>query len=76
MALIDAKLPDWPEDAQVRYLWKARGGRSGGKAVYGKCVKVSGLAAFLADGADYIVWLGADVVDAAGLTRWQVEAYQ
>ncbi len=53
----------------IEYVWKAAGGKSGGKAVLGKCTKLAGLARYLSgalDGAldgepvDFVVWLAAD----------------
>ena len=67
-----AKLRErFPEDlahlagVEVVYLWKAAGGKSGGKNVLGKTTKLAGLARFLSgadDGVpvDFVVWLAAD----------------
>lgn len=57
----------------VHFRWKAKGGKSKGAAVYGKCTKPSGL---LADysGADFIIWLAADYVRDARFTQRQIEA--
>lgn len=71
--LIEAKLPDWPEDCKVRFLWKAKGGRSGGKGIYGKTVKAGGLVAYGME-ADFVIWLAADLVHDMAFTNWQVEA--
>lgn len=67
------KLPDFPAEAGVRYLWKAQGGHTAGKGTYGKCVKASGLTEFLAD-ADYVIWLAHDFVSELRFTNYQVEA--
>lgn len=49
----------------IEYVWKAAGGKSGGKAVLGKTTKLAGLARYLSgalDGepVDFVVWLAAD----------------
>ena len=58
----------------IDYRWKKKGGKSGGNAVLGKCVKLSGLARHLALGAHFCVWLGADYVRAMKLDDRQIEA--
>ena len=58
----------------IEYRWKKKGGKSGGNAVLGKCVKLSGLARHLALGAHFCVWLGADYVRAMKLDDRQIEA--
>lgn len=64
----------YPEDfnhlhhANIIYLWKEKGGESGGYATLGKCIKPSGLTEYFASNpmgvemgkADYIVWCAAD----------------
>lgn len=64
------------------YYWKRDGGKSEGKPVYGKCVKVPPLARALsveedADEkipADFVIWLAADHINAALFSRFQLEA--
>lgn len=60
--------------ANIVYLWKREGGRSGGKANIGKCIKLSGHAKYFA-GSDFLIWIGADWVRALAMTRYAVEAY-
>lgn len=60
-------------DAKVRYLWKAKGGKSAGKDRLGACQKPSGLLAFFS-GDDFVIWLGLDNCLAHRLTNRQVEA--
>lgn len=54
------------DGANILYLWKEKGGESGGMATLGKCIKPSGLAGYFAAEADdadrvhYIVWAAAD----------------
>lgn len=61
---------------ELRCLWKATGGKSGGKNVLGKCQKLSGLARFLSveDGVpvDFVIWLAADHL--AGYDERAIEA--
>lgn len=61
------------KDLTIKYLWKAKGGAKGGKAVMGKCVKPSGLAGYYA-GADFVIWLAADHAWAYELKDEQIEA--
>lgn len=63
----------------ITYLWKRKGGNSAGKAIFGKCVKVSGMVEYFAAQTrrrhvDYVIWLAADNVSNAGLAAWQLEA--
>lgn len=60
----DGLIAQWPElnfiaSYEVRFLWKASGGRSGGAPKLGKCVLTSGLVEFFG-GIDWVVWLSAD----------------
>jgi len=56
------------EQANVIYLWKEKGGESGGRATLGKCIRPTGLAKFFAckadseitEKVDYFVWAAAD----------------
>lgn len=50
---------------EIRCLWKASGGKSGGKNVLGKCQKLTGLARYFSGeesgvSVDFIIWLAAD----------------
>jgi putative metallopeptidase len=55
-------------EANVIYLWKEKGGDSGGRATLGKCIRPTGLAKHFAirsdesegEKVDYIVWAAAD----------------
>ncbi len=58
---------------KIAYRWKASGGQGGGKLTLGKCVKATGLVKHFS-GEDFIVWLAADHLALAKLTRFQVEA--
>ncbi len=58
---------------KVEYLWRYAGGKSGGKATLGKCVRPSGLPKYYSE-ADFIVWLAADNCRAAFLDAYQLEA--
>jgi hypothetical protein len=60
-------------DLTVAYLWKKSGGKRGGHGVYGKTAKRSGLVAAFTS-ADYIVWLAADHIAAAGYDQRQITA--
>lgn len=70
--LIAAKLPDFPE-CEVRYLWKGKGSRTNGKAVFGKTLKTSGLTGYFGH-SDYVIWLAADFVGDTPFSNFQVEA--
>lgn len=61
------------KEFEVVYLWKAKGGGSGGRLTLGKCVKASGLARHFSN-ADFVIWLAADNVAAYRLTPRQIEA--
>lgn len=58
----------------IDFRWKAKGGKSGGNLIMGKCVKLSGLVRHYALGAHFTVWLAADHCAAQRYTRWQIEA--
>lgn len=71
-------ISQWPElqflaDFEIRFLWKAKGGKSGGNMTMGKCVLASGLVEHFS-GVDWIVWLGADNCRMAELNDEGVEA--
>ncbi len=57
--------------AEIVYLWKKKGGNSGGKERLGYCKKPSGELKFFAE-ADFLVVLGAD--NCEGLNRYQITA--
>lgn len=58
-------------NANIVYLWKSKGGESGGRAILGKCVSPSGLVDYFAcqaetavesrsDKVDFVIWAAAD----------------
>lgn len=55
------------------WLWRAKGGNSGGNDVLAKIVQPSGLARFYA-GVDFVIWVGWDNLVSREPQRWQVEA--
>lgn len=55
------------------YLWKKQGGKSKGRAIFGKTSKPSGLLRHFAS-ADFVIWLAADHCRAAGYDDRQLEA--
>lgn len=69
-------------EANILYLWKQKGGASGGKATLGKCVRPTGLAKHFAmkndDGlpvkVDFVVWAAADYARKYELTTRQIQA--
>lgn len=63
----------WATEVGMSYFWKDKGGTSQGKAVLGKCVKLSGLAK-VGIGGDFAIWLAADTARDVRLTAWQMEA--
>lgn len=60
-------------EVEVAYLWKKSGGKRGGKGVYGKTSKSSGLLTAFTE-AEAVVWLAADHVADAGYSARQIEA--
>lgn len=60
-------------DFSIEFMWKRKGGESGGNSVLGRCVKVGGLAGFYAD-HQFLIWVAADHARDFRLTRHQVEA--
>jgi ssDNA-binding Zn-finger/Zn-ribbon topoisomerase 1 len=60
-------------DARIHFLWKAKGGKSGGREVWGKCKKPGGELAYYSD-ADYIILFSADHCFKNGLKNWQILA--
>ncbi|MCC7369669.1 MAG: hypothetical protein IT306_14665 [Chloroflexi bacterium] len=57
----------------VTYLWKRQGGKSKGRATFGKCSKPSGLLKHFSE-AHFVVWLAADHCRAAGYGDREIEA--
>lgn len=60
-------------DVEVAYFWKKTGGKRGGKGVFGKAIKPSGLLTAFTT-ADAVIWLAADHVAEADYTPRQIEA--
>jgi hypothetical protein len=60
-------------DATVHFLWKAKGGKSGGKLVLGKCKKPSGELKFYSD-ADFVILFSADHCHKLRLKNYQILA--
>ena len=59
--------------ANILYLWKAKGGKSGGKPTLGKTTKASGLVQYYSR-ADFILWFAADHCREMAITNYQMEA--
>jgi hypothetical protein len=57
----------------VPILWKKAGGKSKGKATFGKCQKPSGLLSYFSK-ADFVIVLGADHVRDDAFTDAQIRA--
>lgn len=60
-------------DTNIGYAWKRKGGESVGKAVFGKCVKTSGLVRHFSE-QTFVVWLAADHCREWAFTNRQLEA--
>lgn len=73
-ALILRKFPDLDGVTTVTFLWKSRGGASGGNRTLGKCVKNSGLVRHYSNHTDYTVWVAADHLRQLRFTRYELEA--
>ena len=58
----------------IDYRWKRQGGTSGGNLIFGKCVRLSGVAKHYAKGAHFLIWLAADHCEAYGYDDKQIEA--
>lgn len=56
---------------RLTYLWKRKGGTSGGVAVLGKTISAGGLVRFVT-GAEFVIWLAAD--NCEGFTNYALEA--
>lgn len=68
----------WPELSflagfEIRVLWKAEGGASRGRLLYGKCAKPSGMTKYFAL-CDWVIWLAADNCRASLFDDRQIEA--
>lgn len=55
------------------FLWRAKGGASGGLATLGKTTKASGLVRYFGE-QDLVIWLAADHCRDMALSRHQIEA--
>lgn len=60
-------------ECAVKYFWRDKGGKSKGRPVLGKVVKLSGLTRHGLE-ADFAVWIAADHCREVGLTHRQMEA--
>lgn len=60
-------------EARVAFLWKRKGGKTGGRLKFGQCQKPTGLLAYFSN-LDFAVWLAADHCTATMFTNLQVEA--
>lgn len=60
-------------DVEIVYLWKAKGGKSGGGDRLGYCAKQSGLVRHFSE-AEWVVWLAADNCRLYVLSNRQIEA--
>lgn len=63
----------WPEfyelsDLDIKYVWQKKGTLKAGKAVFGKCTKVSGLAEFFGE-CNYVIAIAADLCRAYDFDR-------
>lgn len=61
-------------DMTIMYFWKKKGGKKDGMPVLGMCRKVTGPLKALAPGADFMIYMSADLWDAHGVTAYQAEA--
>ncbi len=73
-------------NGRIIYLWKAKGGKSGGRNTLGKCIKLSGLAKYLSQTDDYhddngnrvpydfVIWTAADHCRDGFISNYQFEA--
>lgn len=60
-------------NCSIAYLWKRKGGKSGGRAILGKATIASGLLAHLTE-LNAVIWLAADHIRTAHRTGMQMEA--
>ncbi|HEX8267447.1 MAG TPA: putative metallopeptidase [Pyrinomonadaceae bacterium] len=86
VSLFDKYQSDFPffSRFKIAYLWKRKGGASGGRVTLGKCVKLSGLARYFSDkpeivededysefaNYDFVIWAAADHCR-LWLPKWQ-----
>lgn len=63
----------WLAEHDVRYLWKATGGKGKGKATLGKCILTSGLVEYFSI-ATWVIWLAADWCREYEMNEDKVEA--
>lgn len=61
------------KDAKIHFLWKSKGGKSGGNVIWGKCKKPTGELKFYSD-ADYVILFSADHLFKARIKKWQILA--
>lgn len=59
--------------ANITFRWKRRGGKSGGRAVWGRCTKAAGLVKHFS-GSEFVIWVAADHARENRLTNRQLEA--
>lgn len=64
---------EWLAPYEVCFLWRAKGGASGGVATLGKTTKASGLVRYFGE-QDLVIWLAADHCRDLALSRHQIEA--
>ena len=60
-------------EGRLAFVWKRKGGKSGGKAVWGKCQRPSGLLRFFSQ-VEFVIWIAADYGSAFGWTNLELEA--
>ena len=77
-AVARALIDDRPNLAHLRerrisYLWRQKGGATGGKATLGQCQRAAGLVRHFGR-VHFVIWLAWDHCELARLTRWQMEA--
>lgn len=61
------------DSVSIAYLWKAKGGKSGGKEVFGKCAKTPPLVRAY-EQSTFTIWLAADNVRDYRMNDNQIEA--
>lgn len=61
------------ETVSIAYLWKAKGGKSGGKNIFGKCAKTPPLVRAY-EQSTFTIWLAADNVREYRMNDNQIEA--
>lgn len=62
------------EGLDIRYLWRKKGRKKGGRLTLGTCQKLSGLARYGLGGGEFLIILDAENCDLHNLTAWQLEA--